>query len=194
MTQPTNKTPAELMNELIEEVCELRKDVGKLTTTAVSRQEAKKLMDEMRIAADKAFQQCEEVSSEAQNLVREMKWDATNYACAAARKAISSVQDDVKAAGNTLRIAALESRKEALFHISGTMGVFGGVAAVGAILGGLAVFWMQGRADARAFGKNPALFCTDAGGTKATAANGLRFCGVWIDYNPEVSPPLTSRR
>jgi len=61
------------------------------------------------------------------------------------------------------------------------------IGALGAILGGLAIFWLQGRADAAAFGKYPSVYCRSAGGEIGVGKDGRRFCGVWIDRAiPEV--------
>ena len=47
--------------------------------------------------------------------------------------------------------------------------------------GVLALLLIQGRGDAREFGKHPEVFCTSAGGEIATNSDGRRFCGIWID-------------
>lgn len=73
------------------------------------------------------------------------------------------------------------SRQKALYSFGGGLVVFGGIAALGGVLGIVALLLIQGRGDAREFGKHPEVFCTSAGGEIATNSNGRRFCGIWID-------------
>ena len=84
-----------------------------------------------------------------------------------------------------MRLEALKGSRQALYWSGGVFAVAGGLVALGALLGTLAHFWLQGRADARAFGEHPGIFCEGAGGTVVTNDDGLRFCGIWIDKMPE---------
>lgn len=53
--------------------------------------------------------------------------------------------------------------------------------ALGAVMGVVLLLLIQGRGDAREFGRHPGVFCTSAGGEVATNLNGQRFCALWID-------------
>lgn len=103
-----------------------------------------------------------------------------------AAKAVSGLQDEVRAAANRMRLEALTGSRQALFWSGGVLAVFGGLVALGALLGVLGHMWMQGRADARAFGQRPWVFCEAAGGQLATSDSGRQFCAIWVD------PPVKS--
>ena len=57
----------------------------------------------------------------------------------------------------------------------------GGLVALGALLGALGHFWLQGRADARAFGEHPGIFCEGAGGELMTSPAGDDACVIWLE-------------
>ena len=80
-----------------------------------------------------------------------------------------------------MRLEAVKGRQQALYSFGGGVAVFGGIAALGGVLGIVALLLIQGRGDAREFGKHPEVFCTSAGGEIATNSDGRRFCGIWID-------------
>jgi len=52
---------------------------------------------------------------------------------------------------------------------------------LGAILGGLAMFWLKGREAAEAFGNYPSLYCATAGGTKGKMQDGRQYCVFYLD-------------
>ena len=51
-----------------------------------------------------------------------------------------------------MRLEALKGRQQALYGFGGGLAVFGGMIALGAILGIVALLLIQGRGDAREFG------------------------------------------
>ena len=63
--------------------------------------------------------------------------------------------------------AAGEARREAWRWFGGFWVWLASIGAAGALIGALAVFWLQGRADAKAFGQYPSIYCTTAGGAFA---------------------------
>jgi hypothetical protein len=85
----------------------------------------------------------------------------------------------------SLSQAAGEARRQAWRYFGGFWVWLASVGATGALMGALAVFWLQGRADASAFGKHPGIYCERAGGTVVTNTEGRKFCGVWIDPLPQ---------
>ena len=52
--------------------------------------------------------------------------------------------------------------------------------ATGALIGALAMAGIQGRGDAREFGKFPRIYCGAAGGQIIERNDGSSYCGVWI--------------
>lgn len=80
-----------------------------------------------------------------------------------------------------MRLEAITGRQQALYSFGGGLAVFGRIAALGAVLGIVALLLIQGRGDARELGKRPGVVCTSAGGELVTGTTGRRFCGIWID-------------
>ena len=110
-----------------------------------------------------------------------MHRDSLTAAQEAAGQAVRGLEDKISAAANHMRLEAVKSRQQALYSFGGGLAVFGGIAALGAVLGIVALLLIQGRGDAHSFGRNPRLFCTSAGGEIATGVNGRRFCAFWVD-------------
>ena len=175
------KSPAELIADLTDQVRLLRQDVGNLTATATTKAEAARLMARIEKASGEAFAHAQEVIDASEHLGRRMHQDSASAAQVAAQKAIKSLEHEISAAANHMRLESVRSSKEALHRFGGGLAVFGGIAALGAVLGILALLLIQGRGDAREFGKHPEVFCTSAGGEIATNSDGSRFCGIWID-------------
>ena len=92
------------------------------------------------------------------------------------------LEDKISTAANHMRLEAVKGRQQALYSFGGGLAVFGGIAALGAVLGALGHFWLQGRADARAFGEHPGIFCEGAGGTVVTNNDGSSYCAFWITH------------
>lgn len=65
--------------------------------------------------------------------------------------------------------------------LEGVLAVFGGIAALGAVLGVVALLLIQGRGDTREFGNHPGVFCTSAGGQIVPNTEGRKFCAIWVD-------------
>ena len=185
MTTAPTKNPAELMAELTDQVRLLRLDVTNLTATAVSQDEATELRTHLHQTLRETNANALKILQGAEAMAIEARTHSVEAARDAAQRAVSGLSGEIRDAGNALRREALKSRREALFHSGGVLAVFGGLVALGAILGALTLFWLQGRADARAFGEHPRIFCKSAGGEVVTATSGRRFCAFWIDPEPK---------
>jgi len=175
------KSPAELMADLTDQVRLLRQDVGNLTATATTKAEAAKLMAGMQKATRDALEQNRQVSETAAEMSRRMHRDSITAAQEAAGQAVRGLEDKISSAANHMRLEALKGRQQAFYSFGGGLAVFGGMIALGAVLGVLAFALIQGRGDAREFGKRPGVFCTLAGGEVAIGVSGRRFCAFWID-------------
>ena len=101
----------------------------------------------------------------------------------AAREAIEKSHAESLKAAKSLSQAAGEARREAWRWFGGFWVWLASIGAAGALIGALAVFWLQGRADAKAFGQYPSIYCTPAGGAFADQRDGSRYC-IFM-----VSPP-----
>lgn len=106
---------------------------------------------------------------------------AVEAAQGAAREAIEKSHAESIRAAQSLSQAAGEARRQAWRYFGGFWVWLASIGAAGALIGALAVFWLQGRADAKAFGQHPRIYCTTAGGQVVTNPEGRRFCAFWID-------------
>ena len=177
----TAKSPAQVINDLTDQVRLLRQDVTNLTATATTKKEAAALRAAVQASAKEAQDRSEKILDVAQLVISKSYHANLDAARDGAAKAVSGLQDEVREAANRMRQETLRSGREALFWSGGVSAVAGGLVALGALLGVLGHIWMQGRADAYAFGKYPKIFCERAGGELATSNSGRRFCAVWID-------------
>ncbi len=177
----TSKSPAQLMNDLTDQVRLLRQDVTNLTATATTKKEAAALHASIQASAKEAQDRSKKILDAAEAVISKGYYANLEAARDGAAKAVSGLQDEVRAAANTMRLETLRGGRQALFWSGGVLAVFGGLVALGALLGVLGHMWMQGRADARAFGQRPWVFCEAAGGQLATSDSGRQFCAVWID-------------
>ena len=175
------KSPAELIADLTDQVRLLRQDVGNLTATATTKAEGARLMASVQKITIDALEQNRQIGSTEAEMSRRMHRDSVTAAQEAAGKAVRGLEDQISAAANHMRLEAVKGRQQALYSFGGGLAVFGGIAALGAILGIVALLLIQGRGDAQAFGKYPLTYCTGAGGQVASTSDGTRFCGIWID-------------
>jgi hypothetical protein len=106
---------------------------------------------------------------------------AVEAAQSAAREAIEKSHAESLKAAKSLSQAAGEARRQAWRYFGGFWVWLASIGATGALIGALAVFWLQGRADAHKFGEHPRIYCTSAGGQIVANAEGRRFCAFWID-------------
>lgn len=177
----TPKSPAQLMNDLTDQVRLLRQDVVNLTATATTKKEAAALRASVQASVKEAQEGSAKVLDAAERVIDRSYQANLQAARDGAAKAVAGLQDEIREAANRMRLEALRGSRQALFWSGGVLAVFGGLVALGAILGVLGHIWMQGRADAHAFGEYPKIFCERAGGELATSNSGRRFCAVWID-------------
>ena len=182
----TPKSPAQLMNDLTDQVRLLRQDVVNLTATATTKKEAAALRASVQASVEEAHDQSAKVLRRAEQVINETYHANLAAAREGAAKGVVGLQDEVRAAANTMRLEALKGSRQALYWSGGVFAVAGGLVALGALLGTLGHFWLQGRADARAFGEYPGIFCEGAGGTVVTNNDGSSYCGFWIKHPSQV--------
>jgi len=176
------KSPAELIADLTDQVRLLRQDVGNLTATATTKAEAAKLMASVQKITADALEQNRQIGSAAAEMSRRMHRDSVTAAQEAAGQAVRGLEDQISAAANHMRLEAVKGRQQALYSFGGGLAVFGGIVALGGVLGIVALLLIQGRGDANSFGRNPGLFCASAGGERGTMeSNGEAYCVFWPD-------------
>lgn len=177
----TPRSPAQVINDLTDQVRLLRQDVAVLTTTATTKKDAAALRAAVQASVKEAQDRSAKVIDAAERVIDRSYQANLQAAREGAAKAVAGIHDEVRSAAKAMRLEALKGSRQALYWSGGVMAVFGGLVALGALLGALGHFWLQGRADARAFGEHPGIFCKGAGGTVVTNPEGRRFCAFWID-------------
>ena len=177
----TAKSPAQLINDLTDQVRLLRQDVAILTATATTKKEAAALRASVKASVEEAHDRSAKVLRRAEQVINEIHHATLAAARDGATKGVAGLQDEVRAAANRMRLEALKGSRQALYWSGGVFAVAGGLVALGALLGVLGHLWLHGRADARAFGEHPGIFCEGAGGTVVTNPEKRRFCAFWID-------------
>ena len=182
----TPKSPAQLMNDLTDQVRLLRQDVVSLTATATTKKEAAALRASVQASVKEAQDRSAKVLDAAERVIDRSYHANLAAARDGAAKAMAGLQDEVRQAANRMRLETLRGSRQALYWSGGVFAVAGGLVALGALLGALAHFWLQGRADAKQFGKYPGIFCEGAGGTVVTNDDGSSYCGFWIKYPSNV--------
>ena len=152
-----------------------------LTATATTKKEAAALRASVQASVEEAHDRSAKVLRRAEQVINEAYHANLAAARDGATKGVAGLQDEVRAAANRMRLEALKGSRQALYWSGGVFAVAGGLVALGALLGVLGHFWLQGRADARAFGEHPKIFCKGAGGELMTSPAGDDACVIWLE-------------
>lgn len=170
---------------LTDEITLIRHDIASLQRTSLNKDEAKalneKLVQGVASMAQTGQAVYEAISERMDLRLEKLAMDMILATTDAARGAVEKSHSQSIVAAKDLAKAAGEARREAWRYFGGFWVWLASVGAAGAVLGGLAVFWLQGRADARAFGEYPNIYCTSAGGKIVANPEGRKFCAMWID-------------
>ena len=170
---------------LVDEITLVRNDVERLQRTSLDRKEAEKLnavvvqgLDRMAKVGPALQQRIEQsLATAALDLRQHTVYAATE----GAKEAIREAQlESIKAAGD-LRKAAGEARREAWRWFGGFWVWLTSAVLTGFALGLLAMFLLQGRADASKFGQSPSTFCKWAGGETMFHNTGDKACVFWLE-------------
>ena len=172
---------------LVDDIGALRRQIENLQRTSLDRDEAEHLnatiaksLDNMAQTGKRLEQRLE---GQLQLATAKTHRDAIEAAQGAARAAIRESHAELLQTAKSLSQAAGEARREAWRWFGGFWVWLASIGAAGALIGALAVFWLQGRADAKAFGQHPRIYCLSAGGEFADQRDGSRYC-IFM-----VSPP-----
>lgn len=163
-----------------DELTLLRNDVRKLQRSSLNRDEAKDLTDLIGeylqgfISIAEGFD--EAIEKRLALTQTEIIQQTTIAAKAAAANAIQTSHTEIMATARIYAKSAGEARREAWRYFGGFWVWLTTIGLLGAILGGLGMFWLKGREAAEAFGQYPSLYCTSAGGTKGKFTNGKPYC------------------
>ena len=172
---------------LADEITLIRHDMERLQRTSLNKDEAKALSQEVakgvKQMANAAPAVYEAISSRLDLAIDRIRREAVTAAREATSGAIEKSHAKSINAARDLARAAGEARREAWRWFGGFWVWLASIGAAGALIGALAVFWLQGRADAKAFGQYPSIYCRTAGGEFADQRDGSRYC-IFM-----VSPP-----
>ena len=170
---------------LADEITLIRGEVERLQRTSLDKDEAKALHEV--VAAGVADMR--KISPELQQILdarlREALADVKNKTRYAAHEAAESAVVDSHAASVKAAQRLLDDAATARRQAWRTFGNFGAwiavTAAVCLLCGSLATMALQGRADAREFGRVADIYCGSANGKKFTANDGIEYCAVPLD-------------
>ena len=177
----TPRSPAQVINDLSDQVRLLRQDVADLTATAPTKKDAAALRAAVQASVKEAQDRSAKVLDAAERVIVRSYQANLQAARDGAAKAVAGLQDEITQAANRMRLEALKGSRQALYWSGGVFALAGGLVALGALLGALGHFWLQGRADARAFGEHPKIFCKGAGGEIMTSPAGDDACVIWLE-------------
>ena len=171
----------------VDEITLLRNELADLKRTSLNKDEAAAINKTILTGVERMSQIGPAVQRVIQHDLAKTALDVRAYAVeaaqGAAREAIEKSHAESLKAAKDLSRAAGEARREAWRYFGGFWVWLAAIGAAGALLGALAVFWLQGRADAKAFGQYPSIYCRTAGGEFADQRDGSRYC-IFM-----VSPP-----
>ena len=109
------KSPAQLMNDLTDQVRLLRQDVVNLTATATTKKEAAALRAAVQASVKEAHDRSAKTLKLAEQVIERSYQANLQAARDGAAKAVAGLQDEVRAAANTMRLETLKGGRQALF-------------------------------------------------------------------------------
>ena len=168
---------------LADELTLIRKDMDQLQRTSLDKDEAKKLNQIVTAAVMKMAKAAEDAPGEIQGALEadrdQMAHSATQAATRAAESAMAGIRHDLDNERAKLTQAAGEARREAWRWFGGFWVWLASMLATGAVIGALAMAWIQGRGDAREFGQFSGVYCGPAGGQRMETDTWV-YCAVPI--------------
>lgn len=169
--------------QLVDEITLIRGEVTNLQRTSLDKDEAKKLNQIVTAAVLKMAKAAEDAPGEIQGALEadrdQMARSATHAATRAAESAMAGIRHDLDNERAKLSQAAGEARREAWRWFGGFWVWLASMLATGAVIGALAMAWIQGRGDAREFGQFPGVYCGPAGGQRMETDTWV-YCAVPI--------------
>lgn len=167
---------------LADELTLIRGEIDRLQRTSLDKDEAERLH---KIVSEKADQMLkmgplfeQAVDRKLSRSMVEISENAARAAQSAAEGAVTHSHGQAAKAAETLLQDARKARMLALRQSGGFWGWSVSIGALGAVLGILGAWLIQGHTDARAFGEYPNIFCTSAGGYKITTSDDVEYCAV----------------
>ncbi len=170
---------------LADEITLIRTEIERLQRTSLNKDEAKALH---KIVTEKADDMLEmgplverAVESKLNVFVAMLGNEAVNAAQDAAERAVTHSHGEASKAAETLLQDAHRARRIALTQSGGFWSWIALTAAVCLMGGALATMAMQGRGDAKEFGRFASLYCSTAGGEKVIGSDRAEYCAILLD-------------
>lgn len=117
----TAKSPAQVINDLTDQVRLLRQDVTNLTATATTKKEAAALRAAVQASVKEAHDRGAEAFKLAEQVISRTYQANLEAARDGAARAVAGLQDEVRNAANRMRLEALKGRREALYWLGGVL-------------------------------------------------------------------------
>ena len=169
---------------LADEITLIRGEVERLQRTSLDKDEAKALHKIVAKSVVDIQKTVPGIQQGVENQLREAMHTVGHRATSAAhdaaeRAVVQSHAASIEAAQRMLDDAGT-ARREAWRYFGGFWVWLASVGALGAVIGALGLFAIQGRADAKEFGRYPGVFCGSAGGRRFEDTDGSVYCAVLI--------------
>jgi len=170
---------------LADEITLLRNDIKNLQRTSLDKQEAEDLNAIVVEALSNMLSTAQGWDSKVQQQLSLTKAEIIDHAAdganAAATAAIQDSHTKIMEAARIYAKNAGEARREAWRYFGGFWVWLTAIGLLGAILGGVGMFWLKGRESAQAFGQYPSIYCSSAGGIKGELETGRQYCVFYLD-------------
>ena len=121
----TPKSPAQVINDLSDQVRLLRQDVTNLTATATTKKDAAALRAAVQASVKEAQDRSAKVLDAAERVIDRSYQANLQAARDGAAKAVAGLQDEVRQAANRMRLEALKGSRQALYWSGGVFAVAG---------------------------------------------------------------------
>jgi len=170
---------------LVDEVTLARQEIQKIQRTSLNRDEAEDLNQVITKGQADMLDVSKAVEVKIQdmiaNAVAGIEGKTRDAARTAAMAAILETRQESLKVAQELSDAAGEARKQAWRYFGGFWVWLVAMGALGAFVGAVTTMAVQGRADAKEFGKYPGVYCSSANGEKGTTEDGRQYCAFWLD-------------
>ena len=167
-----------------DELTLLRTELDQLRRTSLNKDEAKALNDIVAEAAEFMAQTTKAAPGEIQAVLKadrdQMAHIATQAATEAAKRVMTGMTHAVTKECGRLSEATQQAIASKWSWDGQLALLLASALTTGAFLGVMGLSGIQGRGDAREFGKNPRIYCGAAGGRIMERTDGSTYCWVWI--------------
>lgn len=115
----TPKSPAQVINDLTDQVRLLRQDVAVLTATATTKKDAAALRAAVQASVKEAQDRSTKILDAAERVIDRSYQANLQAAREGAAKAVAGLQDEVRQAANRMRLETLRGSRQALYWSGG---------------------------------------------------------------------------